>query len=192
MNIARAVRKVAYQVMKRANSWQAKESGGIFDEFLRDVRLLLPDVLRIDPESDTREPSNQHALDMRKMARALGISFGSTEAEARMASFLMQQGCEEVVDVYCTDSPCGPCSRTFAALEPAKAKIRERMMSIYKNPVAHPGMNSDGRLMPGFGWQIGWLFYGSKYVVENKEKCTDMQALYDAVEEGSIEGHGAI
>src|SRR5262249_54572963 len=105
MNIIRAVRKVANRTMELANSWRAKDRFGIYQEFLREARRIEMDVQEIDRES--RRLVDRHDLDMLRMRRTLGIAFHVSEAEARMASYLMRHDVAATVHVYGTDSPCG-------------------------------------------------------------------------------------
>jgi hypothetical protein len=175
-NIVRAVRRVAPRAVELANSWRSKDRAGVYQEFLREARKIEPDVQEIDMES--RELTDRHALDMLRMRRTLGTAFHVTEAEARMASYLMRHDVSEVVHVYGTDSPCGFCSRTYAELAPATARLTRQR-----------GPAGKGQLPAGFRWRIGWIFYGQLYEAANPEKATDLRALEAAIKAGSIAGH---
>jgi hypothetical protein len=178
MNIARAVRKVAARTLDLANNWRAKDRAGVYHEFLREAKKLEPDLQEIDVES--RELTDRHALDMLRMRRTLGVAFEPTEAEARMASYLMRHDVSTVVHLYGTDSPCGRCARTLAALAPHRDKALERLRTY------RPGDRSG---VPGLRWRIGWVCYGQLYHANNPDKATDLRALDEAVRLGGIEGY---
>ncbi len=185
MNIARAVRKVGARTLELANSWRAKDRSGVYLEFLREAKRLEPDLQEIEPES--RQLTDRHELDMLRMRRTLGVAFQVTEAEARMASYLMRHDVSEVVHVYGTDSPCGYCSRTYAALA---AHVEEAVLRVRGRPAKGPGAPVPG--IAGFRWRIGWIHYGQVYEAVNPEKATDLRALDAAVKAGSILGHALV
>lgn len=174
-NIVRAVRKVAPRAVELANSWRSKDRAGVYQEFLREARKLERDVQELDPES--RQMTDRHERDMLRMRRTLGTAFHVSEAEARMASYLMRHDVSEIVHVYGTDSPCGFCSRTYAELAPAAARLTRRGGPAGKN-----------QMPAGFRWRIGWIFYGRLYDAVNPEKATDLRVLEAAVKAGSIAG----
>src|SRR5262249_36931940 len=177
MNIARAVRKVAGRSLELANSWRAKGQSGVYHDFLREARRLEPDLQEIDRES--RRLVSRHENDMQRLRRTLGYAFHVTEAEARFASYLMRHDIAGVVHVYGTDSPCGPCSRTFAHFGPALQKARERLLSLQAGAKDRPA-GSVPLGLPGLRWRVGWLFYGQRYEVESAAKSTDLRALDQA------------
>ena len=192
MNIVRAVRKVADRALELANSWRSKDRAGVYHQFLREARRLEPDLQEIDRES--RQKVNRHELDMLRLQRTLGVAFHTSEAEARMASYLMRHDVTATVHVYGTDSPCGFCSRTYAALGPAMHNAAQRM----RRALAEPGLaqRTAGKIsalsVAGLRWRIGWIYYGQAYAADNPEKATDLRALDAAVKAGSIEGHGRL
>jgi hypothetical protein len=190
MNIVRAVRKVADRALEVGNSWRSKDRAGVYHQFLREARRLEPDVQEVDRES--RQAVNRHELDMLNLRRRLGLAFATSEAEARMASYLMRHDADATVHLYGTDSPCGPCSRTFAGLAPALEKLGQRLQRAYAGKPVVPGLpvvKPPPLVVPGLSWRIGWIFYGQPYEVANAEKTTDLKALDAAVRAGSIQGH---
>jgi hypothetical protein len=195
MNIVRAVRKAANRTLELANSWRSKDRAGVYHEFLREARRLEPDLREIDPES--RRPTNRHEIDMLRLERTVGVAFHVTEAEARMASYLMRHDVAEVVHVYGTDSPCGYCSRTYAVLaaEIEKAARRRRGVHVRHDSGAEWPKGAGDRppapppVIAGLRWRIGWIFYGQLYEAANPEKATDLRALDAAVANGTIAGH---
>ncbi|MCI0640684.1 MAG: hypothetical protein L0Y72_04405 [Gemmataceae bacterium] len=187
MNIIRALRRVAARALTLGNSLRTKDRFGIYHDFLAMAKKIEPDVAEIEPDSG--QLMDRHALDMARMRRTLGVAFQATEAEARMASYLMRHSVAQTVHAYCTDSPCGHCCRTYAELAPRLAKAAERRGNAEANPVAHPrGAPS----VQGFGWKIGWLFYGQPYEAAAADKTADFPALDAAVRDGSIEGYAQI
>ncbi len=192
MNIIRAVRKVANRAQELANSWRSKDRAGIYHDFLREARRIEPDVQEI--ERETRKLTNRHELDMLRLERMVGVAFKDTEAEARMASYLMRHDVTATVHLYATDSPCCHCSRTFAALGPAVDKARERLRGVPANKPAIAGLPDKLPIpgLPGLGWRIGWIFYGQAYEPENTDRATDFKVLDSAVKAGSIEGHARL
>jgi hypothetical protein len=183
MNIIRAVRKVSRRTLDLANSWRAKDRLGVYQEFLREARRIEMDVQEIDRES--RQLVDRHELDMLRLRRTLGVAFQVSEAEARMASYLMRHDVTATVHVYATDSPCGFCARTYAALGPALDKLKQRQAAVKDN---RPDRKA-GEGTPGLRWRIGWVYYGQLYHAGNPEKTTDLRALDEAVRAGSIAGH---
>jgi hypothetical protein len=193
MNIVRAVRKVADRALELANSWRSKDRAGVYHQFLREARRLEPDLQEID--RDSRRLVNRHELDMLRMQRALGVAFHTSEAEARMASYLMRHDVDAVVHLYGTDSPCGYCSRTFADLAPALERVGQRLQRVQAAKPAVPGLPAlkpPPPVVPGLRWRVGWIFYGQAYEAENVEKATDLGALDKAVKAGSIQGHARL
>ncbi|MCI0379998.1 MAG: hypothetical protein L0215_20645 [Gemmataceae bacterium] len=187
MNIIRAVRTVADRALTVANSWRTKDRRGVYHDFLDLAKKIEPEVCEVEPESG--QAMDRHAMDMARMRQTLGVAFQATEAEARMASYLMRHNVAQTVHAYCTDSPCGYCCRTYAALAPHLAKADERRGNAEANPVAHPrGAPS----LQGFGWKFGWLFYGQPYQAAAAEKTADFRALDAAVQAGSIEGYAQL
>ncbi len=181
MNIVRAVRKVGSRTLELANNWRAKDRSGVYQEFLREAKKIEPDVQEI--ESESRVLTDRHTLDMRRMERSLGVAFQVTEAEARMASYLMRHDVTEVVHLYCTDSPCSDCSRTYAGLGPSRDKALQRMRTF--RPADKSGI-------PGLRWRIGWVCYGGLYRPSNPAKVTDLRVLDEAVRLGSIQGYAEV
>jgi hypothetical protein len=190
MNIVRAVRKVADRALELANSWRSKDRAGAYHQFLREARRIEPDVQEIDRES--RQMVNRHELDMLRMHRTLGVAFHSSEAEARLASYLMRHDVDAAVHVYATDSPCGYCSRTFAGLAPALERVTQRLQRGQGAKPAVPGLpvvKPPPPVVPMFRWRVGWIYYGQRYEAENADKTADLGALDAAVRAGSIQGH---
>ncbi|MCC6419415.1 MAG: hypothetical protein IT429_14360 [Gemmataceae bacterium] len=182
-NVVRAVRSVARRTLELANSWRAKDRSGVYHDFLREARRIEPEVQEV--ERETRRLVGRHELDMLRLRRTLGVAFQVSEAEARMASYLMRHDVAAAVHVYGTDSPCGYCSRTYAALGPAQEKVRQRHAAV------KAGQPDAGRFEgpPGLRWRIGWVYYGELYHAGSPEKITDLRALDGAVRAGSIAGH---
>jgi hypothetical protein len=191
MNIVRAVRKVADRALELANSWRSKDRAGVYHQFLREARRLEPDLQEI--ERDSRKLVNRHELDMLRMQRTLGVAFHTSEAEARLASYLMRHDVAATVHLYGTDSPCGFCSRTFAALGPALERASQRLR---RPPPGGPGggvaEKTAAVVIPGLRWRVGWIYYGQAYQAENTDKTTDLDALDAAVKAGSIQGHARL
>lgn len=189
MNIVRAVRKVANRSRELANSWRSKDRAGIYHTFLREARRIEPDVQEI--ERETRKLTNRHELDMLRLERTLGVAFRVTEAEARLASYLMRHDVRATVHFYATDSPCCHCSRTFAALGPAQEKLRQRVRGVLTTNPGLPGSvdKLPMPILPGLDWRIGWIYYGQVYATDNPTGTTDLKALDAAVKAGSIQGH---
>ncbi|MCI0464062.1 MAG: hypothetical protein L0Z62_44575 [Gemmataceae bacterium] len=186
MNMVRAVRKVGPRAMELANSWRAKDRAGVYQDFLREARKIELDVQEI--ESESRRLVDRHELDMLRLRRQLGVAFQVSEAEARMASYLMRHDVAATVHVYATDSPCGFCGRTYAALGPALEKLKQRQAAVKDN---RPERKA-GEGTPGLRWRIGWVYYGQLYHAGNPEKTTDLSALDAAVRAGSIAGHAQL
>jgi hypothetical protein len=192
MNIVRAVRKVADRALEVGNSWRSKDRAGVYHEFLREARRLEPDLKEFDRES--RQLVNRHELDKLRLERTLGVAFQTSEAEARMASYLMRHDVAATVHVYGTDSPCGYCSRTYNDLGPALQRAAQRLQRA--PAAAGPAQGAAGpppaRTIPGLRWRFGWIFYGQAYEADNIQKATDLRALDAAVRSGSIAGHGRL
>jgi hypothetical protein len=184
VNIVRAVRKVAARTLELGNSWRAKDRSGVYHDFLREARKIEPDLQEIDLES--RELVDRHKLDMLRMQRSLGVAFEVTEAEARMASYLMRHDVNAVVHLYCTDSPCGYCSRTLAALAPHREKAIQRLRSFQPKGALLKAPEPE---IPGLRWRVGWVCFGQLYQANNPDKATDRRALDEAVRLGGIEGY---
>jgi hypothetical protein len=187
MNIVRAVRKVAARTPEPASNWRAKGRSGVYHAFLSEARKLEPDLQEIDPES--RELVARHQLDMLRMRRTLGVAFAVTEAEARMASYLMRHDVNEVVHLYGTDSPCASCSRTFAALAPHRDRALRRLRSFQPDGAL---LKAPGPEIPGLRWRIGWVCYGKPYQATDPARATDLRALDGAVRLGGIEGYSCV
>jgi hypothetical protein len=190
MNIVRAVRKVAARALELANSWRSKGRSGIYHEFLREARRLEPDLQELD--RDTRRLVDRHEADMVRLRRTLGDAFHVSEAEARLASYLMRHDLAGVVHVYGTDSPCGYCSRTYANLGPALQRAIQRLQALQARAQDGVKVKEAARPVPGIPglrWRVGWIFYGQLYEAENPEKTTDLRALDAAVKAESIQGH---
>ncbi len=186
MNIVHAIHEVAGRTREVANSWRAKDRFGIYQDFRRQARRLQPDVQEIETES--RRLVDRHELDMLRLRRQIGVAFQVSEAEARLASYLMRHDVDKVVHVYGTDSPCGYCGRTYAALGPALERVRQRQ-------AAPKGGQADGKStggLPGLRWRFGWIYYGQLYHVRNPERATDLSTLDAAVRAGSIAGHAQL
>jgi hypothetical protein len=170
------------RLMQIANTWRTKQKHAPhpYQDYLSVRRSLwLPEFATVQAEMNALGALMRQSVS--PAAAEPSGPFEATEAEARMATYLIGNRVAGDVHFYATHSPCLGCCRTLAAL----GGVARRLEEFRGNPAAYSsprfGVLADGP--ERFRWQLGGAFYGRVY------PTTRFDLLDDAVRTGGILGY---